>query len=146
MFTWALHNLFLCALALFIGVATGWWIWARTKVRVLVAPALKEPLIPPDPLPSPVGPRIAPAVGAPDNLELIKGIGPALNALLISLGVRRFDQIAAWGPADIAEVDRHLDAFRGRIERDHWVDQAGFLARGDYLGFEAKYGAVGSEV
>lgn len=91
-------------------------------------------------------PAIAAAVGAPDNLELLKGIGPKLASLLASLGVTRFDQIAAWTAREIAEVDGYLGSFKGRIERDNWVDQAGLLARGDKAAFEAKYGSLGSEL
>ncbi len=91
-------------------------------------------------------PKIRAAVGAPDNLQLIKGVGPKLNALLASLGVLRFDQIAAWTSEEIAEVDAHLGNFKGRIERDNWVEQAGMLASGDTAAFEAKYGALGSEI
>ncbi|MBU6207230.1 MAG: hypothetical protein KGQ42_06040 [Alphaproteobacteria bacterium] len=87
-------------------------------------------------------PNIAPAVGAPDNLRLIKGIGPKLETLCADLGVCRFDQIAAWEEADITEVDRHLIGFHGRIIRDKWVDQAGFLARNDMAGYEARFGKV----
>ncbi len=85
------------------------------------------------------------AVGPADDLTLLKGVGPKLNALLNSLGITRFDQIAAWGEAEIAKVDGHLGSFRGRITRDNWVEQAGFLARGDVAGFAAKYGELGSE-
>ncbi len=90
-------------------------------------------------------PSIAAAVGAPDDLTLIKGVGPKLNSLLNSLGVTRFDQIAAWSAGDIGEVDRFLGNFRGRIDRDSWVEQAGLLARGDTAGFAAKFGELGSE-
>lgn len=90
-------------------------------------------------------PKIAAAVGDPDNLLQIKGIGPKLNALCRSLGVTRYDQIAAWGPADIAEVDLYLGSFRGRIERDGWVEQARLLAAGNVTAFETKFGKLGSE-
>jgi predicted flap endonuclease-1-like 5' DNA nuclease len=85
------------------------------------------------------------AVGAPDDLLQIKGVGPKLNDLLISLGVRRFDQIAAWTSGDIAKVDEHLGAFKGRIDRDLWVEQSGLLASGNIAAFEAKFGALDSE-
>ncbi|MCW2338923.1 putative flap endonuclease-1-like 5' DNA nuclease [Sphingobium sp. B2D3A] len=84
------------------------------------------------------------AVGAPDNLRLLKGVGPKLAALLTELGITRFDQIAAWNVADIATVDANLGTFKGRIVRDNWVEQAGFLARGDTAGFEARFGKLDS--
>ena len=85
------------------------------------------------------------AIGAPDDLLQLKGVGPKLNALLNSLGVHRFDQIAAWGGSEIALVDGHLGSFRGRIVRDNWVEQAGLLASGAIAAFEAKFGQLDSE-
>jgi predicted flap endonuclease-1-like 5' DNA nuclease len=85
------------------------------------------------------------AVGAADDLLQIKGIGPKLNDLLISLGVTRFDQIAAWGAAEIDKVDDHLGSFKNRISRDSWVEQAGLLATGKIAEFEAKFGKLDSE-
>ena len=84
-------------------------------------------------------PRIAAAVGAPDDLTRIKGIGPKLNDLCQSLGVRRFDQISKWGAADVAEVDQYLK-IKGRIDRDEWVAQAKLLAAGQDAQHEALYG------
>lgn len=82
------------------------------------------------------------AVGEPDDLRRLKGIGPKLAALLTQLGITRYDQIAAWGPEEVAKVDAHLGTFKGRIVRDNWVEQAGFLAAGDTAGFEAKFGKL----
>ena len=87
-------------------------------------------------------PRIAAAIGEPDDLRKIKGIGPKLNTLLGELGVSRYDQIATWTAADVAEVDPYLGTFNGRITRDAWIEQAGFLAKGDIAGFEAKFGKL----
>lgn len=87
---------------------------------------------------------IAAAKGEPDNLRQIKGLGPKLNTTLSDLGITRFDQIAAWSADDIAKVDAHLGTFKGRITRDNWVEQAGFLAKGDRAGFEAKFGKLDS--
>lgn len=145
--TWALQYWYLCLFALLIGVATGWWIWARYKAAASAEP---RPAAAPEaqsamPLTA-AGPRIRPHVGEPDDLELIKGVGPKLNALLISLGVRRFDQIAAWTRDEIEQVDEHLGAFKGRIDRDRWVEQAELLARGDFTTFEARFGQLGSEI
>ena len=110
-------------------------------VEAAPPPPVPEPAAPPPPAPAP-----APAAGKTDNLQLLKGVGPKLVALLNGLGVTRFDQIAAWTDADIAAIDPQLGNFSGRITRDNWVDQAGYLARGDKAGFEAKYGALGGEL
>ena len=84
-------------------------------------------------------PKIAAAVGEPDDLTRIKGIGPKLNDLCQSLGVRRFDQIAKWGASDVAEVDQYLK-IKGRIDRDEWVAQAKLLAAGEDAEHKASYG------
>lgn len=60
----------------------------------------------------------------PDNLQMIKGIGPKLSQQLQALGITSFAQIAAWTAADIATLDPQLEGFSGRIERDDWVGQA----------------------
>lgn len=62
--------------------------------------------------------------GAADNLQELEGIGPALAKLCHELGIFHFDQIAAWGPAEIAWMDGNLKGFRGRVSRDKWVAQA----------------------
>lgn len=107
------------------------------------APA-PEPVAETPPAPAPE-PQPAPAAKA-DNLQLLKGVGPKMAALLNGLGVTRFQQIADWTDADVAAIDPQLGAFQGRIARDAIVDQAGYLARGDKAGFEAKYGALGGEL
>lgn len=89
---------------------------------------------------APGKPKIAAAVGKPDDLKRIKGIGPKLEKLCNSLGVKRWDQIAAWKAADVKEVDGHLGSFTGRIKRDEWVKQAGLLAKGDFDGHVKQYG------
>ena len=58
-----------------------------------------------------------------DDLKRLSGVGPALEKKLHEQGVTTFAQIASWGPEDIADMDDKL-SFKGRIERDGWVDQA----------------------
>ena len=70
----------------------------------------------------------APRGGVPDDLKLIKGIGPKLEVLCNRLGFWHFDQIANWSAAEIAWVDANLEAFKGRVTRDDWVAQARVLA------------------
>jgi len=97
--------------------------------------------------------RVAPAVGGasadgsvgnrpagiarpdqPDDLKLISGVGPKIEAILNELGIYRFEQVAAWNKAERDWVDHHIQ-FHGRIERDDWVGQAKALAEGG----EAEY-------
>jgi len=66
--------------------------------------------------------------GGADDLKRITGVGPKLEGVLNDLGFYHFDQIAAWGPSEVAWVDARLK-FKGRIERDNWVAQAGELAQ-----------------
>lgn len=105
-----------------------------------------EPTAAPEPTPAPVAIPVSPSVAAPgddgDDLLRLKGVGPKLKALLIELGVTRYAHIAAWTETDIAAIDGKLGTFRGRPVRDHWVDQAKYLAAGDIAGFEAKYGKL----
>jgi predicted flap endonuclease-1-like 5' DNA nuclease len=58
-----------------------------------------------------------------DDLKKIKGIGLKLESILHDLGIHYFHQIAAWTPANVAWVDEHL-RFRGRIQRERWIEQA----------------------
>ena len=78
-----------------------------------------------------------------DDLTRLKGVGPKLAAQLRDIGVTTFAEISGWSDADIDRIDAQLGRFQGRIRRDSWVEQAGYLARGDTAGFAAKYGSVG---
>lgn len=68
--------------------------------------------------------------GAPDDLKLIKGVGPKLEAMLHGMGIYHFRQIAGWGPEEVAWADDNLEGFKGRVSRDDWVAQARILAAG----------------
>jgi large subunit ribosomal protein L21 len=61
--------------------------------------------------------------GEPDDLKKLKGVGPVLEGKLHGLGIYHFHQVAAFTADDIAMIDQHLN-FKGRIERDGWVEQA----------------------
>ncbi|HHB13088.1 MAG TPA: AcrB/AcrD/AcrF family protein, partial [Chromatiales bacterium] len=61
--------------------------------------------------------------GAKDDLKRISGIGPKIEALLNEAGIYHFWQIAEWGPAQMAWIDRYIK-FPGRVEREDWVGQA----------------------
>lgn len=67
------------------------------------------------------------ADAAADDLKKLSGVGPALEKKLLAAGITTFAQIAAWTEADIADFDEKL-SFKGRIEREGWVEQAKALA------------------
>lgn len=68
--------------------------------------------------------------GAADDLKKISGVGPVLEKKLNGLGITTYAQIAAFSADDIAKVDEAL-SFKGRIERDNWLQQAADLAKGE---------------
>ncbi len=70
-----------------------------------------------------------PTDGTPDDLKLIKGIGPKFEKDLNSKGIYYFRQIAAWKVADVKMVEELIDSIPGRIKRDEWVKQAKSLAK-----------------
>ena len=63
-----------------------------------------------------------------DDLKELSGVGPALEKKLHDAGVTTFAQIAGWTADDIADMDEKL-SFKGRIEREGWVEQAKKLAK-----------------
>lgn len=120
-----------------------------SKQRQELAARLEHPpapLVPPSP-PAPVEPAPPPAAAAlaptsapgpaaetparstapprtpPDDLKLIKGIGPVLERRLHELGVRSFADLAALTPERVKEIDEAIE-FPGRIERERWIEQA----------------------
>jgi len=157
-------------LAALIGLATAWWTWGSRPRIVADDPVYDDapidwppreaaPVEAPPPAWAPAdhdgdaeitdAPPIEPAAAAPrafaagrttDDLMMIKGIGPQIDALLRSLGFERFEQIAGWMPEDIERVDASLGEFKGRIIRDEWIAQARLLAAGDLAAFNQRYG------
>ena len=56
----------------------------------------------------------APVGGKADDISLIGGVGPKMEAGLIELGYNTFASIAAWTPADVEKVEAHLKQ-KGRV-------------------------------
>ncbi|OOY21363.1 hypothetical protein BMI86_01970 [Thioclava sp. DLFJ5-1] len=59
-----------------------------------------------------------------DDLKKIEGVGPKLEEVLNGWGIYHYDQIAKWGPEEIAYADQNVPRFKGRCSRDKWVSQA----------------------
>ncbi|HBJ84057.1 MAG TPA: hypothetical protein DDZ88_09355 [Verrucomicrobiales bacterium] len=62
-----------------------------------------------------------------DDLTALKGIAKVLEERLHALGIYTYAQIAAWNEEHIHEFSSRL-AFKDRIHREHWVEQARQLA------------------
>ena len=78
------------------------------------------------PAPDDVGDEAVPAAvqGEADDLERIKGLGPALERKLNAHGINTYRQIVSLSPEEIEELERSVLRSSGRFERDDWVAQA----------------------
>ena len=73
----------------------------------------------------------------PEDLKRIRGVGVLIEKKLNSMGVTNYDQVANWSAGDIERVSQVLD-FKGRIERENWVEQARILAAGGQTEFSRR--------
>ncbi len=73
----------------------------------------------------------------PDDLKRVRGVGVLIERKLNSLGVTHYEQIANWSAEQVADISHKLD-FKGRIERENWVEQARILAAGGYTEFSSR--------
>lgn len=71
----------------------------------------------------------AKAADVVDDIKLIGGVGPALEKKLNDAGVTSLAQIAKWNAEDVARIDEVL-SFKGRIDREEWIEQAKELLAG----------------
>jgi predicted flap endonuclease-1-like 5' DNA nuclease len=76
--------------------------------------------------------------GGSSDLKRIRGIGVLIEKKLNSMGVATYEQIANWTAQDIDRVSQQLD-FKGRIERENWVEQARILASGGATEFSRRF-------
>jgi len=153
-------NAVVIVIALLIGLLVGWWLFNRSrgervsedhppKVKITEGHGLGDEQaaavadVAGQFLGVDVHAQLPGASGPPDDLQLLKGVGSKLAAKLNENGIIRFDQLAGLTPEQTATLDARMDPFSGRIARDRLVEQAGYLARGDREGFEARFGSLG---
>jgi predicted flap endonuclease-1-like 5' DNA nuclease len=169
----AQSNLYLLIAALLVGLIVGWWMFRRARASGAASePVTRVSPPPPPPVASNrdsregnrlqdevaaattdvageiIGVRahaeLPGASGPPNDLQMLKGVGPRLATQLNEAGITRFDQLAGLSETEVAMLDSRMGAFAGRIARDRLVEQACYLARDDRDGFEAKFGKLGS--
>lgn len=75
--------------------------------------------------------------GSIDDLKRIRGIGVLIEKKLNSLGITAYEQVANWTRGDIDRISQLLD-FKGRIERENWIEQARILASGGQTEFSRR--------
>ena len=71
---------------------------------------------------------LAEAPAVIDDLKLLKGVGPKLEAELNAIGVYTFAQIAEMSEDNLHWIDAQISSVRGRPIRDDWAGQAKALA------------------
>jgi len=76
---------------------------------------------------------------AADDLKRIRGIGVLTEKRLHAMGVSSYEDIANWTRDDIDRVSQSLD-FKGRIQRENWVEQARILSAGGDTEFSRRLG------
>lgn len=81
-------------------------------------------------------PSIDPS-GPGDDLKRIRGIGVLIEKRLRAMGYTSYEQIGSWTQSDVDRVNQKLD-FRGRIERENWIEQARILAAGGQTEFSRR--------
>lgn len=90
--------------------------------------------------PRPIG--AAGRIGPAGDLKRIRGIGVLIEKKLHSLGITSYEHIANWTASDIDRISQTLD-FKGRIERENWVEQARILAAGGQTEFSRRFDRTG---
>lgn len=80
-----------------------------------------------------------------DNLQIIEGIGPKMNEVLVSKGITSWSVLASKTPTEVkAILDTYGDKYR-IIDPAEWPDQAAFAAKGDWDGLIAFQKSDGSD-
>ena len=98
---------------------------AKKPVSLAAMPEPAPSKAKPAPSKAKTAPKAAPAETAkPDDLTVIKGVGPKLAKVLNEKGITTYAQIAAWTPKELAAFDAQLGTFQGRAKRGNWVAKA----------------------
>jgi len=102
----------------------------KEKVAASASAQPHEDVEPPRPL-------AASSHGPQDDLKRIRGVGVLIEKRLNAMGISRYEQIANWTSGEIDRVSQILE-FKGRIEREGWVEQARILLNGGQTEFSRR--------
>jgi len=73
-----------------------------------------------------------------DDLKRIRGINVDIEVKLKRIGITTYEQLANWKPTDVERISELLN-FRGRIERENWMEQARILFSGGETEFSKRF-------
>jgi molybdopterin-containing oxidoreductase family membrane subunit len=62
-----------------------------------------------------------------DDLKMVKGIGPQMEATLNQIGIYTFAQVGRMTDKEYDLLDSITESFPGRAQRDDWAGQAKIL-------------------
>ena len=79
----------------------------------------------------------ATARAAADDLKRIRGVGVLVEKKLNAMGITTYQQVANWSADEVSRLNSTLD-FRGRIERENWIEQARILSAGGQTEFSRR--------
>ena len=96
----------------------------------------KESKAPAEPAAAPASAPVKPT-GKADDLKRIRGIGVLIEKRLNAIGITTYEQVANWTAADIDRISQMLE-FKGRIERESWVEHARILMSGGETEFSRR--------
>ena len=89
--------------------------------------AVAEPVV--EAPPAMVAAFAEPLLEMPDELTLLRGVGPRVADALVARGVTKFAQLAAWTDEELAAFDDELKLL-GRSKRYDFIGQARDMAAG----------------
>lgn len=72
--------------------------------------------------------RLSAPQGSPDDLSVLSGVTPGVEAELNALGIWHYWQVAGWGPEQVAWIANRI-RLGDRVARENWMAQAAKLAK-----------------
>jgi predicted flap endonuclease-1-like 5' DNA nuclease len=114
-----------------VAATTGAALTGTTAAKAAAPPSATPTMLPAEPATTGKPLLLArPRDGKKDDLSLIWGVAEKLEEKMNHMGIWHFDQIAAWTPDHVAWFEAEVEGFKGRIDRDKWIEQCRKLSTG----------------